>query len=1239
MKRIYALSFLLSAIIFTTYSQSMVENIRTTAQARGTAINNGFEFNGAVYFTADDGTNGIELWRSDGTEPGTFMVRDINPGPEGSEPAGFTIHNGELYFSARDETSGRELWKTNGTSSGTVLVADVRTGATSGNPLHFASFNGQLYFSVLYGPILGGTVEGPARQLWRTNGTGAEQVFDLWSNNDDRIENLIVFENQLFFTGRDATQIGLWRLETSGNYFFLVQGPIGDLTISGTSLFFRNGSFNSPNELYKWQSDAPTLLKTFDSFSGYSLSFLTDVNGTLFFSANENGTNGDNELWKSDGTIAGTVLVKDIRPGTSSSQSNNFLAVGNTVFFTATDGTSGIEMWRSDGTDAGTYRVKDISAGSGSANISNMVFVPMPGFPLGGQIFFTASFSADLWITDGTDAGTRLVKDLNPGTQPSSASGLVAFGDKVLFSGNDPLLGKELWLSDGTEPGTVIIKNIVNEDQSAFRDGHYGEIQPAWYSHANGALYFTAYDDVSGIELYKTNVDATGAEIVKELRTGVPGGNPEYSFNINGKITFRGSDGTVGSELWQTDGTEANTTLVEDIRPGGQSSFPLYGASIAGIRYFVANDGTSGNELWRSDGTANGTYMVKDIRPGSSSGEVTNMTVLGNTLFFVANDGVTGYELWKSDGTEAGTVLVKDIRAGAPGVFMQYAENNELVAIGGYLYFRGSATSAQQELWRTDGTDAGTIKLTTEDKDPKYITDAGGKIFFNGTPPGVLVQEELYAYDPVLNTVSRLTNCCPSSETARPGHFVSYNGLLYFNGYTPEFGWELGVSDGGSVSWIDIIPGKESSNPQNLTVYLGRLYFSGASREHGVELWQSDGSPAGTEIVSDIWPGAQGSNPQQFIRANGDLYFLANDGVADYELWRFNPTVQYSLPAGNTADSITIQWSNIVTTGESNELLATIRQAGAQPLNDKVKVRVTIDPSIQQYNGVPYVQRHYDIEPQVNAASATANVTLYFTQQEFDDYNLANGILGDLPVDPSDVNALPLMRIIQYHGEGTTPGNYPGSTVVIDPDDSNIRWNSDGFWEVEFDVTGFSGFYLTTIEATALPVRLVSFTASHQAGMVQLIWNVEEQDGIVHYVVERSSDAAVFYPIDTVIANSFSSYSYQSLDAVPIMGANYYRLKVRDQDGSLDYSNVIRIDLSMPISISLFPNPVSSVFRIKLGSSQLLNSNANLYDSHGRLVRSIRLTSLQQAVDVSTLPSGVYYLRVNNIFTISLIKN
>ena len=170
------------------------------------------------------------------------------------------------------------------------------------------------------------------------------------------------------------------------------------------------------------------------------VSQLFDFGGTLFFAGTGNDGTGDLELWRSDGTQAGTFRVKDIFPGPNSSSPYCFVDVGGTLFFAATDGTSGQELWRTDGTEAGTLRVKDIAPGGGNSTPSFLT-------DAGGTLFFTASdaSSGELWRSDGTEAGTVRVADINPGERAPAREPRLRRRE-LFFSANDGVRGREPWV-------------------------------------------------------------------------------------------------------------------------------------------------------------------------------------------------------------------------------------------------------------------------------------------------------------------------------------------------------------------------------------------------------------------------------------------------------------------------------------------------------------------------------------------------------------------------------------------------------------------------------------------------------------------------------------------------------------------------------------------------------------------------------------------------------------------------
>jgi ELWxxDGT repeat protein len=318
------------------------------------------------------------------------------------------------------------------------------------------------------------------------------------------------------------------------------------------------------------------------------------VGGTAFF-INRDPTHG-RELWRSDGTREGTKLVRDIKPGTGNMTNGwywrpaGLTNVGGTLYFAADDGTHGTELWRSDGTAAGTRLVRNIYPSDGSSD-------PYGFTNIAGTLFFRAddgTHGTELWRSDGTAAGTTLVRDINQ--QPSYEGNdsrpawLTNVGGTLYFTADDGTHGEELWRSDGTAAGTTLVREIV----------------PAWLccgpeslTNVGGTLYFNADDGTNGLELWRS--DGTAAGTVKFLDLFPSAGEaPSVPTGVGGTLFFSAVDGGHGRELWRSDGTDAGTRVARDINPGAPSSHPGNLTNLAGTLFFTAADGTHGRELWKA---------------------------------------------------------------------------------------------------------------------------------------------------------------------------------------------------------------------------------------------------------------------------------------------------------------------------------------------------------------------------------------------------------------------------------------------------------------------------------------------------------------------------------------------------------------------------------------------------------------------------------------------------------------
>jgi len=173
------------------------------------------------------------------------------------------------------------------------------------------------------------------------------------------------------------------------------------------------------------QAQIPTLLKDINPSGNSKSRFFRELKGKTFFIA-DNGVNGD-ELWVTDGTNLGTKMVKDINPGSAGSGALNgayrgFGVLNDKLFFAVQSNASTRSMWVTDGTQAGTVKLKDINTQS---MMPTYHFVEM-----NNKLFFGADDGingGELWVTDGTANGTVLVKDIHPGISSSYPDGLTVF--------------------------------------------------------------------------------------------------------------------------------------------------------------------------------------------------------------------------------------------------------------------------------------------------------------------------------------------------------------------------------------------------------------------------------------------------------------------------------------------------------------------------------------------------------------------------------------------------------------------------------------------------------------------------------------------------------------------------------------------------------------------------------------------------------------------------------------------
>lgn len=522
----------------------------------------------------------------------------------------------------------------------------------------------------------------------------------------------------------------------------------------------------------------------------------SEEKGYLAYFCADDGIHGE-ELWATDGTPEGTRMVKDIYEGISTSNILWLTRFNDKVIFSATgDSQDGQEIWISDGTADGTYMVANVnewgdSEPRGLCQLNENQFV----FFAKDDDASTVGTNGQWWlyVSDGTAEGTSLVKEVNsmfPGREPidNRTGDVVRVGRKVFFiadvanvNGDEVTYGDEVWVTDGTPEGTKMIKDINTEKDPAGLEGSTrGAAIAHFLNFYNKKLFFKAWSWSSGNEPWAYDLETGEAyEIFNTNDTfnpdntdeaGVPMGNgggvTKTGYPAFGHVFFRSSTPSTGSELGMTNCEKGNYKIFDistNINVNNGNTWPDDGVEFDGKYVFCCNRGGNpdiddpenpqlGGELNICDGER--VWVQYDFAPGTGHTWTRELTVCNGTLYYWnssnARDGHAG-RLVRVDGLDATPVEVTNIDPTNDGIHMLRNLDGKLIFISDvdhniycYEYDNPDKKPSNRDTMILDfGDGAGIDEVVSDfsnDGPVEYFNLQGMRV--NANTPGLYIRRE-----------------------------------------------------------------------------------------------------------------------------------------------------------------------------------------------------------------------------------------------------------------------------------------------------------------------------------------------------------------------------------------------------------------------------------------------------------------------------------------------------------------
>jgi len=715
-----------------------------------------FEWDNVLYFVADDGAYGSELWKHDIGSGETSRVTDINPNSDGSSPVSIYIHEGIIYFSAFG-SGGRKLY-TYDTSTGSV--ERITGGLSFTWPGNFMAHQGVIYFTALSA--------GNNSKMYRFDPTtgDVELVLDLNPNvNDDSVGDLFLMDGVFYFTGND--QINgqeLWTFDPTTQIPTRVSdinpgaagSGISGLTAYQNKLYFgAEDDQNFGQELWEYDPATQVSRMVQDVSTGQQDNqpvMMMVVEDRLIFNGKKSGKR---ELYIYDGNTDLIEMVPSLNPAEGS-----FPELGNVdnglIYFSAEGETVGRELFALDPLTGMVELVLDMNMGMATSNIYTPLVVD-------GIVYFGAFEEAvdqEFYKYDLQSQEANLIKDINITTASSDPDNFYPFKGKLYFNAFEENTGDEVWVYDPSNGTTsILLDQIPGVNKS----------NPRYFQTFEDKIFLSIRFPDFGQELGYYDETNNEMVMVADLQAGPNGSNPAFLVPFEGRLYFSADVEQSNEDLLAYDPA---TGLVEKILE--EELLDLF--EFAGNLYCIYDDkGTYGRELYRIDLVTNSLVLIEDLNPGEAGSSIRWLFPHEGKLYFQAYDEANSQQIRSYDPV-TGVIKIHSFGTGA-------VDFDFPTLYQGLIYFGENQIGKGTELFRFDPVQdtfglAADIFAGSGHSHPRDMIVFNDKLYFSATTEEF--GREFYEYDAATEKAQIIADIWEGPSEGNPSYMTLFNDKLYF---------------------------------------------------------------------------------------------------------------------------------------------------------------------------------------------------------------------------------------------------------------------------------------------------------------------------------------------------------------------------------------------------------------------------------------------------------------------------